>query len=104
MSRIKLVDVINKAQDLLSACQQLTALGTVTAANVDSAHELASRISAAAKFLNDGDFDALKGSADDLVKEKALDKANTLRTKILGQIDLDSAPVQTSNRLEELFT
>lgn len=104
MSQIKLVDVINKAQDLLSACQQLTALGTITAANVDSARDLASRISAASKFLNENPFDTLRKSADNLNKEKALDKANALRTDILNQLNLDSAPVQTSNRLEELFT
>jgi len=89
MSQIKLVDVITKAQDLLSACQQLTALGTITAANVDSARDLASRISAAAKFLNDGDFNTLRKSADNL--NKGLDDIG--RTRVDVQIFVAIVPI-----------
>ena len=99
---IKIVDVIDYANKLLRACQQLVAIGTITDTTLGSAKELGKALSEAAKFLNDQPFDTLRKSADKL-ETANLANANTFKNEVLGQVDLQAAPVEQPNKLQDLF-
>ena len=100
MAAIKLVDVVDQANKLLHACQDMAALDPVTDDNLKQVKRVAQVIRDAVTFLRP--LKDVGDKADDMTNDGLAD-AIKHKAELMKLIDLTAAPVDKPSQLKELF-
>jgi hypothetical protein len=109
---IKIPEVVQKADDLLKACQNFLALGSITDATLPNAKAVGTNLAALAEYFKNASWDTLRSKAKDLASADKVDKAKTAADKVRELISLEAeeptslepAKAEQASELRTLFS